>query len=68
MAIVKKVGGPSGSNWPGEPGGCDDIAGAPDAGTAALAMGDQHRLAHPEAITAAAWRTWINKRSPGSRP
>jgi hypothetical protein len=39
-------------HWPigllelaGEAGGCDDIAGAPDAGAAALAMGDQHHLA-----------------------
>src|ERR1700737_3802939 len=39
-------------HWPigllelaGEAGGCDDIAGAPDAGAAALAMGDQDRLA-----------------------
>ena len=28
----------------GEAGGYDDIAGAPDAGAAALAMRDQHRL------------------------
>ena len=40
------------SHWPigllelaGEARGCDDIAGAPDAGAAALAMCDQHRLA-----------------------
>jgi hypothetical protein len=45
------------SRWPqrpigllelaGETGRRDDIAGAPDAGAAALAMGDQHRLAQP---------------------
>jgi hypothetical protein len=53
-------------DWPigllepaGETRGCDDIAGAPDAGAAALAMGDQHSSHRPKAIAAAEWRTSI---------
>jgi hypothetical protein len=37
--------GREGRGLAGEAGGCDDIAGAPDAGAAALAMRDQDRLA-----------------------
>jgi hypothetical protein len=52
----------------GEAGGRHGIAGAPDAGAAALAMGDEHRLAQPRGDRRGGVPDMDHERSPGGRP
>ena len=73
---MNKVGAPGTARRAGRPGAigllelarearrCDDIAGAPDAGAAALAMGDQHRLAHARGDRRGGMAAWIMNEQP----
>ena len=51
-----------------EAGRRDDIAGAPDAGAATLAMGDRHRLAQAQGDRRGGVADTDHERSPGGRP